>query len=59
MDPDARRRLLEAVEQARLRAADAVRDLEGRETTPKVVENAIRDADQALGRLAASLKTHD
>lgn len=59
MDPEARRRLSEAVEQARLRAAEAVKDLEGRETAPRSVESALRDAEDALRRLATTLDRDD
>lgn len=59
MEPDARRRLIEAVEQARRRAAEAVGEIERDEDAPRAVESAVRDAEAALARLAEDLKTDD
>ena len=56
MDADSRRRLAEAVEQARARAAEAVRELERDDEAPRSVQSAIREAEEALGRLAEELK---
>lgn len=57
MDEDARRRLLEAVEQARLRASEAATEIERDPDAPRAVESAVRDAEEALARLAESLET--
>lgn len=56
MEPDARRRLIEAVEQARVRAAEAIDGIEEDEDSPGAVESAVRDAEAALSRLAAELR---
>ncbi|MBA3305149.1 MAG: hypothetical protein H0U25_04400, partial [Thermoleophilaceae bacterium] len=50
MDSDARRRLIEAVEQARARAAEAVSEIEGDSDAPRSVESAVREAEAALTR---------
>ena len=59
MDADGRRRLLEAVEQARSRAAHAADQLAEEEDVPRAVESAIRDAEQALARVANRLAADD
>jgi len=56
MDSDARRRLTEAVEQARDRAAEAVAELEGEPDASRAVESAVREAEEALARLAERLR---
>ncbi len=57
MDSDARRRLTEAVEQARTRAAEAVSEIESEPDAPRSVESAVREAEEALALLAEKLKT--
>lgn len=57
MDSDSRRRLIEAVERARARAAEAASDIEGDADAPRGVESAVRDAEEALARVVEKLKT--
>ncbi len=59
MDTDARRRLVEAVEQARMRASEAVSVIEGQPDAPRAVQSAVREAEEALTRVVDSLKTDD
>lgn len=59
MDPEARGRLLEAVEQARQRAGDAAAEIEADEDAPGAVRSAVEDAQEALARLAERLRTDD
>lgn len=56
MGPEARRRLIEAVEQARARAAEAARELERQEDAPRAVETALREAEEALAALRMTLE---
>lgn len=56
MDNDGRRRLIEAVEKARARAAEAVSEIESEPDAPRAVESALRDAEEALTRVVESLK---
>ncbi len=56
MDSDARRRLVEAVEQARARAAEAVSEIEGQPDAPRAVESAVREAEEALTRVVEKLE---
>jgi hypothetical protein len=57
VDSDARRRLIEAVEQARARAAEAVSEIESEPDAPRAIESAVREAEEALTRVAAKLRT--
>ena len=57
MDSDARHRLIEAVEQARARAAEAVSEIESEPDAPRAIESAVREAEEALTRVAAKLRT--
>jgi len=52
MDSDGRRRLIEAVERARLRAVEAAAEIEGDPDAPRAVERAVREAEEALARVA-------
>jgi hypothetical protein len=56
MDSDARRRLTEAVEQARARASEAAAEIEHDVDAPRAVATAVREAEEALDRLAERLK---
>jgi len=56
MDSDGRRRLSEAVEQARDRAGEAAAELEAQADSPRAVESAVREAEEALARLAQQLR---
>lgn len=56
MDRDTRRRLSEAVEQARDRASEAVSELEREPDAPRAIESAIREAQESLTRIAEKLK---
>ncbi len=56
MDSDARRRLVEAVEQARARAAEAVSEIESQPDAPRAVESAVREAEEALTRVVEKLE---
>ncbi len=56
MEGDARRRLIEAVEQARARAAEAVSEIGSEPDAPRAVESAVREAEEALTRLVEKLK---
>ena len=55
MDGDARRRLLEAVERARTRAQEAVSEIESEPDAPRAIESAVREAEEALGRVVEEL----
>jgi hypothetical protein len=55
MDSDARRRLLEAVERARARAAEAVSEIQSEPEAPRAVESAVREAEEALARVVEEL----
>jgi hypothetical protein len=55
MDSDARRRLLEAVERARTRAAEAVSEIQSEPEAPRAVESAVREAEEALARVVEEL----
>ena len=59
MDTDARRRLAEAVEQARMRASEAISEIESQPDAPRAVESAVREAEEALTHLVESLKTDE
>ena len=59
MDTEARRRLAEAVEQARMRASEAVSEIESQPDAPRAVESAVREAEEALSRVVDSLKTDE
>lgn len=56
MEGDARRRLIEAVEQARARAAEVVSEIGSEQDAPRAVESAVREAEEALTRLVEKLK---
>lgn len=56
MDGDARQRLVEAVEQAHATAVDAIGAIEADREAPGRVESAVREAEEALSRLAERLK---
>lgn len=56
MDAAARGRLLEAVEQARERAADAASEIERDTDAPGAVRTAVREAEEALARLAEKIR---
>lgn len=56
MDRDGRRRLTEAVEQARALAAEAVSKIEREADAPRAVESAVRDAEEALTRVVRELE---
>ncbi len=56
MDSDARRRLVEAVEQARAQAAEAACEIAGEPDAPRAVESAVREAEEALARVAERLE---
>ncbi len=58
MDSEARRRLIEAVEQARARAAEAVSEIEGQPDAPRAIESAVREAEEALTRMVEKLRTN-
>jgi len=55
MDSDSRRLGLEAVERARARAAEAVSEIENAPDAPRAVESAVREAEEALGRVVEEL----
>lgn len=57
MDSDARRRLVEAVEQARARAAEAMSEIGAEPDAPRAVESAVREAEEALARVAEKLES--
>jgi len=48
---------MEAVEQARARAAEAVSEIESEPDAPRAIESAVREAEEALTRVAAKLRT--
>lgn len=51
MDSETRRRLVDAIEQARARAAEALAEIEQEPDASRRVESAVRDAEAALSRL--------
>ena len=55
MDSDSRRLVLEAVERARARAAEAVSEIESEPDAPRAVESALREAEVALARVVEEL----
>jgi len=55
MDSDSRRLVLEAVERARARAAEAVSEIESEPDAPRAVESALREAEVALARVVEQL----
>lgn len=57
MDGEARRRLVEAVEQARARAAEAAAKIEREPDAPRAVQSAVREAEEALRRVGEDLKS--
>ena len=57
MDSEARRRLAEAVEQARAGAAEAASKLEREPDAPRAVQSAVREAEEALRRVGEDLKS--
>ena len=59
MDADARRRLAEAVEQARMRASEAISEIESQRDAPRAVESAVREAEEALTHVVESLKSDE
>ncbi len=59
METDARRRLVEAVEQARIRASEALSEIEHQPDAPRAVESAVREAEKALTHLVESLKSDE
>lgn len=56
MDEAARRRLLDAIEQARDRADDALRGIEADPDAPAGIASAIKEARDALVDLAEDLR---
>lgn len=56
METDARRRLLEAVEQARAQAEAAVSEIRSDPDASRAIESAVRDAQETLARVAEGLK---
>lgn len=59
MDEAGGRRLVEAVQQARARAMEAAAEIERDPDASRAVETAVRDAQEALTRLAKELEGHD
>jgi len=55
MDSDSRRLVLEAVERARARAAEAVSEIENAPDAPRAVESAVLEAELALARVVEEL----
>lgn len=51
------RRLADAIEQARARAAEALVELEGEGDAPRAVTSAIQEAEEALTRLAHTIES--
>lgn len=57
MDPENRGRLLEVVEQAKQRAAEAAAQIEADDDAPRAIRSAVEEAQEALARLAERLRT--